>query len=146
MTTLIRPRNLKRSRAVGRGGKRGKTSGRGTKGQLSRTGNSTRPEARDIIKKFPKLRGHGKNRSRTVVPALRRQVVNLDQISTHFEDGSEITARELLKRGLVRREKGRAPTVKVLARGELTKKVTLKNLLVSKGARDAVQKAGGSVG
>ena len=44
----------KKSRQVGRGGKRGKTSGRGTKGQKARAGRKLRPEMRDIIKKFPK--------------------------------------------------------------------------------------------
>jgi large subunit ribosomal protein L15 len=56
----------KKPEPVGRGGKRGKTSGHGHKGQSSRAGHKIRPEMRDIIKKLPKLRGHGKNRSRTV--------------------------------------------------------------------------------
>lgn len=51
----------KRSQSVGRGGKRGKTSGRGTKGQNARAGRKKRPEIRDFIKRFPKLRGRGKN-------------------------------------------------------------------------------------
>ena len=41
---------------VGRGGKRGKTSGRGTKGQNARAGHKKRPEMRDLIKKIPKQR------------------------------------------------------------------------------------------
>ena len=44
---------------VGRGGKRGKTSGRGGKGQTARAGNKRRPELRDFIKRIPKLRGRG---------------------------------------------------------------------------------------
>ncbi len=51
----------KRSRQVGRGGTRGKTSGRGTKGQNARAGRKKRPELRDIIKRVPKLRGRGKS-------------------------------------------------------------------------------------
>ena len=47
--------------AVGRGGKRGKTSGRGTKGQNARAGRKKRPEMRDFIKRIPKLRGRGKS-------------------------------------------------------------------------------------
>jgi len=43
----------KKSRQIGRGGKRGTTSGRGTKGQSARAGNKKRPELRDIIKKLP---------------------------------------------------------------------------------------------
>ena len=52
---LKRENPNKRSTRVGRGGKRGKTSGRGHKGQNARAGNSKRPEIRDIIKKVPKL-------------------------------------------------------------------------------------------
>lgn len=51
----------KRSRQVGRGGTRGKTAGRGTKGQNARAGRKKRPELRDIIKRIPKLRGRGKS-------------------------------------------------------------------------------------
>jgi len=51
----------KRSRQVGRGGTRGKTSGRGTKGQNARAGRKKRPELRDFIKRVPKLRGRGKS-------------------------------------------------------------------------------------
>ena len=43
---------------LGRGGRHGKTSGRGGKGQTARAGNKRRPEMRDIIKKIPKLRGY----------------------------------------------------------------------------------------
>lgn len=50
-----------RKRQVGRGGRRGKTSGRGTKGQNARAGRKKRPEIRDIIKRIPKLRGRGKS-------------------------------------------------------------------------------------
>ncbi len=143
--SLTRPQHLKKSRRVGRGGKRGKTSGSGTKGQIARTGNSTRPELRDIIKKYPKRRGYGKNRARTVVPNRDIQAVNLDQISKHFDAGSEVTAALLLKKGLVRRESGRTPKVKVLARGTLEKKVVVKGLQVSLSARTLIEKAGGSV-
>ena len=50
-----------KSKQVGRGGKRGKTAGRGTKGQNARAGRKKRPELRDFIKRFPKLRGRGKH-------------------------------------------------------------------------------------
>lgn len=51
----------KYARQVGRGGTRGKTAGRGTKGQNARAGRKKRPEMRDIIKRIPKLRGRGKS-------------------------------------------------------------------------------------
>ena len=50
--------NRKYARQVGRGGKRGKTAGRGGKGQTARAGNKRRPELRDIIKRLPKNRGY----------------------------------------------------------------------------------------
>lgn len=143
--SLIRPASLKASRRVGRGGKRGKTSGRGTKGQKARTGNSTRPEMRDIIKKYPKRRGYGKNRARTVIPGREYQAVNLDQISKHFDDGAEVTPRALLEKGLVRQKGGRAPKVKLLARGAITKKLAVKGLSSSVAAKEAVLKKGGTL-
>jgi large subunit ribosomal protein L15 len=57
--SLKRKTPNKRSRQVGRGGTRGKTSGRGTKGQNARAGRKKRPELRDFIKRVPKLRGRG---------------------------------------------------------------------------------------
>lgn len=50
-------KNKKRKR-VGRGGKRGTYSGRGQKGQLSRAGRKLKPVIREIIKRYPKLRGY----------------------------------------------------------------------------------------
>lgn len=142
---ISRPASLRKSRRVGRGGKRGKTSGKGHKGQLARTGNSTRPELRDIIKKYPKRRGFGKNRARTVVPGRALQAVNLDQISRYFDDGAEVTPITLAKRGLVRARGAKAPRVKILARGELIKKVSLRGVALSATARRAVEKAGGTI-
>lgn len=57
--TLKRKNPNKKARQVGRGGTRGKTAGRGTKGQNARAGRKKRPEIRDTIKRVPKLRGRG---------------------------------------------------------------------------------------
>jgi large subunit ribosomal protein L15 len=59
--TLTRHTPRKKPKLVGRGGTRGKTSGRGTKGQNARAGRKKRPELRDFIKRVPKLRGRGKH-------------------------------------------------------------------------------------
>ncbi len=143
--SLKRPKNLRQSRRVGRGGKRGKTSGKGMKGQKSRTGNSTRPELRDIIKKYPKRRGYGKNRARTVVPNRGFQSVNLDTLTKHFASGSTVSPQTLLAKGLVRRTGGKTPKVKVLSRGSLEVALTVTGASVSAGARAAITKAGGTV-
>ena len=61
----------KRSRQVGRGGTRGKTAGRGTKGQNARAGHKKRPELRDFIKRIPKLRGRGKSSLKSLQTKLK---------------------------------------------------------------------------
>jgi large subunit ribosomal protein L15 len=80
--------NRKSAKRIGRGGKRGKTSGRGHKGQIARAGNSTRPEMREIIKKLPKLRGHGVNRAATVnAERVQPVVVNVAELEANFKAG-----------------------------------------------------------
>jgi large subunit ribosomal protein L15 len=61
----------KKHKTVGRGGTRGKTSGRGTKGQNARAGHKKRPELRDFIKRVPKLRGRGKNSNKSFQTKLK---------------------------------------------------------------------------
>lgn len=61
----------KRAKQVGRGGTRGKTAGRGTKGQNARAGHKKRPEMRDIIKRVPKLRGRGKSSLKSFRPKAK---------------------------------------------------------------------------
>ena len=130
-------------KTVGRGGKRGKTSGRGTKGQKARAGHRIRPEVRDVIKKLPKLRGRGKNINTSIVAPMA--VVNVDALERYFEAGDTVTARELATRGAVRSRKGRTPLVKILGNGEITKKLTLTGVTVSASARKKIEAAGGSV-
>ena len=133
-----------KSRRVGRGGKRGKTSGRGGKGQTARAGNKRRPEWRDAIKKIPKRRGYGRNRSRTVVPYVRVAAVSLESISQSFADGAVITPRALIAKGFVRRVSGKIPHVRILG-DKVSMKFNLRNLSVSVSAKAAIEKAGGSV-
>ena len=76
---------------IGRGGKRGKTSGRGHKGQAARAGNSTRPEMREMIKKIPKLRGHGINRAQTVnSEKVAPTVINVAALEAGLETGAAV--------------------------------------------------------
>ncbi len=130
---------------VGRGGKRGKTSGRGTKGQNARAGHKKRPEIRDTIKKIPKLRGHGKNRSRTVHTVKAYAPVNLAILESVFTDGDTITLAVLKQKGVASSRGGRVTPVKVLGGGALTKKLMLSGLLTSASAKTAIEAAGGSV-
>jgi large subunit ribosomal protein L15 len=130
----------------GRGGKRGKTSGRGGKGQTARAGHKIRPEARDLIKKIPKRRGHGKNRalgvrSERVVYAP----VNLASLEGLFAAGAIITPAALVEAGVVRRVGGRIPKIKILGTGAVSKAFALKNVVASAAAKAAVEKAGGTI-
>src|SRR3990167_8600639 len=135
-----------RPEPVGRGGKRGKTSGRGGKGQTARAGHKIRPEVRDLIKKIPKRRGHGKNRARSVkVNRISVSAVNLSALEASYKAGETVSPASLLARNLVRRAKGRAPKVKMLGTGELKKALIIKGCTISVSARTAIQKAGGTI-
>jgi len=141
-------RNTKRltKKRIGRGGLRGKTSGRGMKGQKARAGHSLRPEMRDIIKKLPKLRGHGKNRARTVNSSVVKHTpVNLSLLEALFSNGEHVTPQTLVEKGAVSKVRGSAPQVKILGLGTLTKSVSITGCAVSKSAQDAVKKAGGTI-
>lgn len=136
----------KKRKLIGRGGKRGKTSGRGTKGQWAHGSHGVRPQMRDIIKKFPKLRGHGKNRARTVNSSRVVYVpVNLEALDASFKDGETVSVKSLVEKGLAKKVGGQNPDVKILARGEITKKIKVVGLKFSTKAKELIEKAGGSV-
>lgn len=131
---------------IGRGGKRGKTSGKGHKGQKARAGNSTRPEMREVIKKLPKLRGHGINRAKTVnAEQVKAIAVNVATLETTFEAGAEVTPKTLVAAGVIRNRRKQAPAVKILGAGELQKKLTVSGCAVSATAKEKIESAGGSV-
>ncbi len=131
---------------IGRGGLRGKTSGRGHKGQKARAGHSLRPEWRDIIKRLPKLRGHGKNRARTINSSVVKPTpVNLAILEATFSDGEVVTPTVLFDKNIVSRVDGKMPKVKILGLGSISKKVSIEECLVSKTAKEAIEKAGGSI-
>lgn len=134
------------STRVGRGGKRGKTSGRGTKGQNARAGHKKRPEMRDLIKKIPKLRGHGQNRSRTVRSNRRTYVpVNLAVLESSFAAGDTVTPAVLYQKGIIRARGGKLSYVKLLGTGTLTKALSISDVTASATAKKAVEAAGGSI-
>ena len=114
--------NLKRNKAnrkakqIGRGGARGKTSGKGTKGQNARSGRKKRPEMRDVIKRMPKLRGRGKNSLKT---RLEENVpVKFSDIESNFKAGETITPKMLLEKGLVETRNGKIPPIKILGKSD----------------------------
>jgi large subunit ribosomal protein L15 len=143
---LKRKTKNKKSKDVGRGGKRGKTSGRGHKGQGQHGGHGLRPQMRDIIKKFPKLRGHGKNRARTVNSGVEKPVgVNLAVIESNFNSGESVSPKEFVKTGIIKQISGKTPKIKILGNGEISKSVKVFDCEVSESAKEKIVKAGGSV-
>ncbi len=132
-----------KSRQVGRGGKRGKTSGRGGKGQTARAGNKRRPALRDAIKKLPKLRGRGMNSFKSIQP--KPSVITLAQIDAVASQGAVITRSSAVEMGLVSLKSGKIPAMKILATGNITKKVTVEGISMSASARAAIEAAGGTV-
>lgn len=143
--TLKRKTKNATKKLVGRGGTRGKTSGRGHKGQKARAGHSLRPAYLDMIKKLPKLRGHGKNRAQTVDGTKQRpRAVNLTMLEL-FENNSIVSQKTLEQKGIIERRNGKLPLVKILGSGELTKKITVIGCEVSVSAKAKIQALGGSI-
>lgn len=129
----------KSEKLVGRGKKRGKTSGRGGKGQTARAGNKKRPQMRDIIKKLPKLRGYKFKSVREKPKAVNVGVLG------GLPAGTVVTPELLVTLGLVRREGGRFPKVKILGGGDLDVKLTFKGVTFAAKALEKIEKAGGTI-
>lgn len=117
----------KKSKRIGRGGKRGTYSGKGQKGQKSRAGANIRPAVYDLIIKIPKKRGI-KNKS---IKKEYISLINLDIIEKNYHDGEIVSPQTLLQKDLIRKKSGVMPIIKILGRGNLTKKVTFKKCLFS---------------
>lgn len=140
---LQRKARNKSQKRVGRGGKRGKTSGRGTKGQKARAGHRIRPQVREELKKLPKLRGRGMHGLRSI--ATKPLAVNVGTLEKIFSAGATITPQALREHSLVRAHRGSKLVVKILGDGALTKKFAISGCAVSTSARTKIEAVGGSI-
>lgn len=133
----------KTKKRIGRGGKRGTTSGRGTKGQKSRSGHRIRPAVRDLILRLPKRRGY-KNRPVSGKPFI----VSLSELEKKLKLFSgdkkaiEISKDFLKKLGIL--PAGYRGDVKILD-GKIETAVSVKGLKISASAKEKVEKAGGKI-
>jgi large subunit ribosomal protein L15 len=120
----------------GTGSGNGKTSGRGHKGQNSRSGGGVRPGfeggQNPIFRRLPKRGFTNPNRK-------EYSIVNLEQLN-RFENGTEVTPELLLETGVVSKLRD---GIKVLGEGKLESKVTVKAHKFSSSAKDAIEAAGG---
>ena len=139
-------RNRKR---IGRGDGSGTggTAGRGHKGYGSRAGAKDRARfeggQNPLHMRMRKLRGPNKKMSMPFeMFRTHTQHVNLDDLDKRFDDGASISLDELKTTGLA---KASDIPVKILGRGELTKKFTVHAHKFSAGAREKIEGAGGSV-
>jgi large subunit ribosomal protein L15 len=129
----------KRPKRVGRGpgSGHGKTSGRGHKGQGQLAGwtqNTVFEGGRmPLVRRIPK-RGFNNQW------ALKVAIVNVGQLEDAFDSGAEVTPERLNETGLV---KGRYDQLKVLSKGDLTKKLRISAHRFSRTALEKIQKAGG---
>lgn len=142
------------AKRIGRGGKRGTTSGSGTKGQKSRAGAGVKPGFRGgdnrLWQLFPKQRGASKKPGNNSPHRKHRffRLANNSVISVNvsafnkFLEGQEVTAEMLVAKGIIRDS---SKPVKVLAGGNLVKKLTFKGFIFSESAKAKVAKTGGSI-
>ena len=137
----LKPKHKNRDKKrVGRGGKKGTYSGKGNKGQKSRAGRKMVPIIRELIKRYPKLKGY-----KTFRLDDYSAVVNLETLEKTSTDGETINPENLIKKGIVSRMKGKTPKIKILGTGKLTKKLVIENCKTSNTAKEAIEKAGGKI-
>ena len=130
----------------GEGSGTGKTAGRGQKGYGSRSGAKDRARFEGgqmpIHMRMRKLRGPHMKKSMPFEPfRTHTQAVNLEDLDARFDSGAEVTLERLAAKGLGTRK---GVPVKVLARGELSKPLTVHAHAFSASARTAIEGAGGT--
>ncbi len=142
-----KPGSRKPRKRIGRGegSGLGKTSGRGHKGYGSRSGAKSKAAyeggQNPIHMRMRKLRGPRMKKSMPFENfRTRTQPVNLADLEQRFDEAAEVTPEALKEKGLAKR----SDPVKILARGELTKKLTVRAHAFSATARERIESAGGT--
>jgi len=131
---ISRPDWLKKIKRIGRGGKRGTYSGKGNKGQKSRSGGNIPPgfEGQDttLVARSPKIKGF-------TSPNRPNVTLGLSLLEKHFKAGEVVSPVSLTKKKLIK--------LNNKSRFLVAKALTIENCLISKGAKAAIEKAGGKV-
>lgn len=133
---------LRKSKRIGRGGKRGTYSGRGLKGQRARSGHKIRPAIRELIIRLPKRRGY---KFKSIQPKM--MTINLALIERSYQTGETVNLVSLQAKKLLDRSKSKPiKTAKILGRGSLTKKLLFEGPLQFSGsAKAAIEKSGSTI-
>jgi len=133
-------KTVKRNKRLGRGEASGwgKTSGRGTKGQKARSGGAKGPYFEGgqtpLIRRVPKRGFRNIFKKRFIV-------VNVGTLDESFSEGEEVSIQSLIEKNIIKK---RLP-VKILGKGEMTKRLKIIANKFSKTAREKIMKAGGTV-
>lgn len=134
----LKVKKAKSIKRIGRGGKKGTYSGKGMKGQTSRSGFSQRSTFEggmsSLIARTKKNRGFKSLKS-------KNQVLDLNVLEKMFDSGTEITGALLIEKKLMKAES----SMKILANGEVSKKFSIKGLMISAAAKEKIEKAGGKI-
>jgi len=136
----IAKRSKKRKKRVGRGNSSGSGtySGRGLKGQRSRSGGKKGLKRRGLnqfLKNKPKMGGFKSLKPKIVT-------VNIEQLEKFFADGEVVNAKKLISKKIIKSAKN---GLKILGNGKLTKKLTVTADSFSESAKKAIIKVGGEV-
>jgi len=135
----INKKAKQKKRRLGRGDAsgRGNYSGKGMKGQGARSGVSglKRLGMKKVIAQIPKHRGFKRMKS-----ALN--IVNLNSLQNNFQSGQEVNVKKMFQAKIIDSPKNE---VKILGKGNLDKKLTVKAHYFSKSAKQAIIKAGGKI-
>jgi large subunit ribosomal protein L15 len=131
-----------KKKRIGRGGKRGTYSGKGMKGQKSRSGGNVDPlfegGRTTLIQKMKKKRGFKS-------PHAKKITISLAKLEMIYDEGETVSVDTLMKKGVLRKKTLRAGA-KIVASGKLTKKLTIdKTVETTNSAKEMIEKVGGKV-
>ena len=140
------PKRKKRvmpAKRIGRGygsGVGGHTTGRGSKGQKSRAGHKSLEyfEGGNVpfFRRMPKYKGFNPKFK------VEAQSVNLEVLEKAYKDGEVVSKESLIEKGIARKN---SEKIKILAKGDIKKKIKVEGLAVSESAAEKIKKAGGSI-
>jgi large subunit ribosomal protein L15 len=127
----------KKRKTIGRGGKRGTYSGRGNKGQKSRSGAHIDPlfegGRSSLVERLKKVRGFKS-------PHAKKINFNLNDLERNFKNGDKVDIKSLIEAGLTDKIEARKG-IKILGTGKLTKKITIdKEITMSESAKKMINK------
>ena len=144
LTSSRKYKKLRRGRGIGSG--RGAKSGRGQKGQRARSGGRLRRGFEGgrtpLMQRIPKKRGSGYKNPRSRSRRFYAETVTLGQVNEAFKAGELVSPKTLAAKDLIKTSRGGA---KIVASGDLKKKVRFRNVVVSKGATKEIEAAGSKI-